>query len=490
MKRVVVVGNGMAGARFVQHLVERNGDCSITVIGEEYGPAYNRVLLSNVLAGVTRADTIDLLDDAWYAEHGVRLLDGIAVDAIDRAGRRVTLADGARVDYDVLVLATGSTPVVPAIAGMTSTDDRALDGVAAFRTRADCAALDRWASTSRRAVVVGAGVLGLEAARALAGRGVVVSVVQPGRRLMERQLDAAASTMLRRTVEALGVTVRDGVGVTGVRGVDRVDAVELSDGTTVAAELVVLCCGVRPRIGLARRAGLAVGRGVLVDDRLRSVTDRAVFAMGECAEVDGTVCGLVAPVWEQARVAAATVADSSAATSYRPPVEVTRLKAAGIELAAIGDSTCVEGADVITYADSRRGVYQKLVVRDGALAGALLLGDTRAAGDLVQRFERAAAVPDDAVALLLPRRAAAAPVATSPTVLPARATVCQCNGVTKADICAAWTDGARSTEEVARRTRATTGCGGCRETVEGVVEWLAGSDTDGVTALEQVPVLV
>jgi assimilatory nitrate reductase electron transfer subunit len=276
-----------------------------------------------------------------------------------------------------------------------------------------------------------------------------------------------------------------------VHGERAVTGVTLSDGTTLDADMIVLCCGVRPRIDLAKDAGLEINQGVLVDDRMRSVTDPDVFAIGECAEHDGRLYGLVAPVWEQARVAASAIADERTAARYGGSVQVTRLKAAGIELAAIGELSCVEeddlpdDAELVTYSDSRRGVYQKLVLRDGRLAGAILLGDTRTAGTVAQLFERNAVAPEDRSALLMPRRAyGAATAAPSPAVLPARATICQCNGVTKSAICSAWQDGARSVEEIAVRTRATTGCGTCRDTVAGLVDWLAESDpaTDAVDA--------
>jgi len=274
-----------------------------------------------------------------------------------------------------------------------------------------------------------------------------------------------------------------------VHGAEQVSGVTLSDGSYRDTDMIVLCCGVRPRVELASSAGLAVDRGVLVDDRLRTVTDDSVYAIGECAEHDGRLYGLVAPVWEQARVAAAAIADPGTAARYGGSIQVTRLKAAGIELAAIGEHSCVDEADLpedaelVTFSDSRRGVYQKLVVRDGRLIGAILVGDTRNAGTLAQLFERNAPVPDDRAALLMPRRSpVASSAAASPAVLPARASICQCNGVTKEAICAAWQDGARTTEEVAARTRATTGCGTCRSAVDGLVEWLAESDPSSAAA--------
>ena len=334
--------------------------------------------------------------------------------------------------------------------------------------------------------MLGGGVLGLETARGLAGHGLPVTLLQRGRRLMERHLDAGASRVLARTVRSLGVTVRTGTSVREVRGGERLTGVELGNGRVLGADLLVLCCGTRPRTGLARTAGLATGAGVIVDDQLRSVTDPAIFAVGECAEHRGRTHGLVAPSWAQARVAAQVIAGEvagRAAAGSRPPSyagspAVIRLKAAGIELATLGSVNAGRGAEVITFTDPARGVYQKLVVRDGRLAGAILLGDTRTAGTIAQLFDRGAIMPGDRSSLLIARRNAPASVTDSPVMLPGRATICQCNGVTKAAICAAWQDGARAAADIAARTRATTGCGTCRDAVEGIVDWLAAADSD------------
>ncbi len=342
--------------------------------------------------------------------------------------------------------------------------------------------------------MLGAGVLGLETARGLAGRGLPVTLVQRGARLMERQLDAGASRVLTRTARSLGVHVRPSSGMRAVRQDDgQVCGVVLDDGSALDADLLVLCCGVRPRVELARAAGLAVATGVVVDDQLRS-TDPDIFAIGECAEHHGQTYGLVSPAWEQARVAAQVIARPAEPVSYMGSLTVTRLKAVGIELASLGDAATDEdqdwdwdvlddtadigGVEVIRFMDRSRGVYQKLVVRDGRLIGAILLGDTRTAGTITQLFDRGAALPADRASLLMVRRNTLTTTAQSPTVLPGRATICQCNGVTKAGICAAWQDGARRVEEIATRTRATTGCGTCRDAVEGIVAWLAAADTE------------
>jgi assimilatory nitrate reductase electron transfer subunit len=483
LRRVVVVGNGMTGIRFVQELVERDLDrrLDVTVVGDEPGGAYNRMQLSNVLAGSAREDAITLAGFDWYAANGVRLLAGRSVTAIDRRCRAVALDDGTSLPYDELVLATGSEAVLPPIEGLLRDGDL-VPGAVLFRTLDDCMRIDRLARTAYRAVVLGAGVLGLEAARALAGRGLHVTLVQRGARLMERQLDADAARVLSRTLRDLGIDVVTGAEVARVDAGRSLEAVALADGRVLPAELLVTCCGVRPRVSLAAGAGLSVGRGVVVDDELRSVSDARVRAIGECAEHRGECVGLVAPCWDQARVAAQLSVDPSATIRYTATPVVTRLKARGIELATMGESDGQddEADNIVRFSDSGRGVYQKLVVRDGRLVGAILLGDTRTVGTVTQLYDRGAELPVDRASVLMVRRNAPASTAATPTALPARTTVCQCNGVTKGAITAAWTDGARSVEAIAARTRATTGCGTCRDTVCGLVDWLASSDPDPV----------
>jgi assimilatory nitrate reductase electron transfer subunit len=516
---VVVIGNGMAGCRVIQELAERNADraLALTVIGDEPGGAYNRTQLSAVLAGQARAAAIGLASPGWLADHGVTVHAGIAATAIDRAGRRVQLSDGCWLPWDTLILATGSRPVLPTVPGLTEPGApirraglagpaelagptelpglaglarggfRFRQGIVALRTLADCAAIDSIITAAGpgglSAVVAGGGVLGLETARGLAVRGAGVTLLQRSPRLMERELDAGASQVLARTAAALGVRLH-AAALRAVPGRGRLRAVELADGTTLDAGLLVLCCGIRPRTGLARQAGLAVSSGILVDDQLRT-SDPRIYAIGECAEHRGTVYGLAAPAWEQARVAARSITEPDGPARYAGSRTVTRLKADGIELASLGEALAEEddghdhpaGAEVIRFTDRARGVYQKLVVRDGRLAGAILIGDTRAAAELTQLFDRGAALPADRSALLLARRGGPAgdgPAAgLSAAALPGRATVCRCNGVTKDGICAAWRDGARKLDDVADRTRATTGCGTCRDLVGGVLAWLA-----------------
>jgi assimilatory nitrate reductase electron transfer subunit len=472
--RIVVVGNGMAGSRLVSELRARDREVPITVFGAEAAQPYNRVLLSNVLAGATAPGDIGLVDPGWYAVNGVDARLGAEVVAIDRQRKTVTSADGTVTPYDTLVLATGSAPVVPPLRGLDA------EGVVVFRTLDDCRDIMDRADGAESAVVVGGGLLGLEAARGLAGRGLRVTVVHLADHLMERQLDAEAGDVLRRTIGDLGVRVLVGARLTGARTAGGgVTGVELGDGTVLPADLVVLACGIRPETGLARAAGLTVDRGVVVDDRLRSIDDHDVHAIGECAQHQGTVYGLVAPAWEQARILAGLLTGADA--RYAGSRMVTRLKAAGIELAAMGETALGDDeAEVVRFADPTRGTYKKVVIRDGRLIGAILIGETTTAGLLTQLYDRAAPVPTDRLGLLFAGLDAAAPAET-PVRMPDAATVCACNNVSKGRIRACWETGARDVEDVAAETRATTGCGGCRDTVEGLLAWLGTQEVTSPT---------
>jgi assimilatory nitrate reductase electron transfer subunit len=469
---VVIAGNGMAGARLVGELRSRDRHRPITVFGAEEAQPYNRVMLSHVLAGVSGPGDIRLTDPGWYADNDVDVRLGVPVTGIDRDARTVTSADGDVTRYDTLVLATGSAPVVPPLPGLDT------EGVVVFRTIGDCQAILRHAESARSAVVVGGGLLGLEAARGLAGRGLPVTIVHRPRHLMDRQLDPEAGGVLRRVLGDLGVDALLGARMASARTRDgRVTGVELDDGTVLETDLVVLACGVRPETGLAVAAGLSVDRGVLVDDRLRSIDDPDVHAIGECAQHQGTVYGLVAPAWEQARVVASVLTGQDA--RYSGSRLVTRLKAAGIELAAMGDTGLDDDeAEIVRFADPTRGTYKKVVIKDERLVGAILLGETGTAGLLTQLYDRAAPLPADRLQLLFHRLDTATPVDT-PVRIPDAATVCDCNNVTKGRIRACWEAGARDVADVAAGTRATTGCGGCRDTVAGILDWLHQQQTVG-----------
>ncbi|ADL48973.1 FAD-dependent oxidoreductase [Micromonospora aurantiaca (nom. illeg.)] len=473
-ERIVVVGYGMAGARLAAELHARGGNHSITVLGAEPHRAYNRIMLSTLLAGRIGEPDVELVEAVGP---GVEVRTGAAVTAVDRAAGEVVTDDGERHGYDHLVLATGSRAVVPPLPGLAPVPER----VVPFRTLGDCRRILGAAEGARRVVVLGGGLLGLEAARGLAARGLDVTVVHPVGHLMERQLDPPAGAVLAGTLAGLGVRSRLGVPATAVSaGADGV-RLHLGDAGTLDADLLVLCCGVRPDTALAAAAGLAVERGVVVDDRMRT-SDRRISAIGDCAQHDGTLTGLVAPAWAQARVVADVLTGTDPLARYRPRPAVTRLKAAGIDLAAMGDvdGTGDPGGPVeeLTFADPARGTYARLRIRDERLTGAILLGDNPAVGTVVQLFDRGAPVPADRRSLLLGRAFGEAPAgpAASPALMPDAATVCRCNDVSKGALVACWRAGARTAAELSAETRAATGCGSCRDAVAGIAAWLAEVD--------------
>lgn len=459
MRRVVVVGNGMAGARLADELLRRDPALLVTVLGAEPRPAYNRILLSDVLARKRTAQDIVLTDTGG----AVRRL-GVEVIDVDRGARTVHAADGSSYAYDALVLATGSTAVVPPVHGIAGPSGRLLQGVHVFRTVEDCDAIAAEAGRARRAVVVGGGVLGLEAARGLMQHGLRVDVVHGMPHLMDAQLDAVGGAVLRRAVEALEVGVHLGSFASSVTGGRRVTGVGLADGRQVAGNLVVLACGVRPQVELARSVGLLVDRGVVVDDVLRT-SDPHVHAIGECAQHGGQVYGLVAPAWEQAAVLAEVLTGGTA--RYRGSRTVTRLKALGLELVSMGETgpgleDCGDGLEVLQYADPVRHVYKKVVVRGGVVVGAILLGDTSTAGAVTQAFDRATPLPHDRLHLLFRGLGNGAEPAVDD-----RDVVCTCNGVTAGTLRGC---GARTLAEAVEQTRATTGCGTCTPSVRALLE--------------------
>jgi nitrite reductase (NADH) large subunit len=387
---LVIIGNGMATMRLVEELsVRALGRYAIAVIGEEPRLAYNRVLLSSVLAGeVSRAD-VELKSAQWWRARGVTLMYGQRATAIDADIRRVKLANGATLPFKKLVLATGSKPIRLDVPGMD------LPGVLTFRDLADVASIEKAAETHRKAVVIGGGLLGLEAAYGLVKAGLQVSVVHLMDRLMERQLDARASVLLRETVEAKGIAVLLDAETAAIRGDHHAETVALEDGREIAADLVVVAAGIRANAGLGQGAGLEIGRGIIVDDNLQ--TSRAnIFAIGECAEHRGICYGLVEPAYEQARVLAAHLSGASA--RYDGSVFATNLKVSGVNVFSAGDFMGAPGTEQIVLTDPGLGTYKKLVIANGRLVGTVLFGDT---GDglwyleLIRSGASIAAIRDD-----------------------------------------------------------------------------------------------
>src|SRR3984893_2492139 len=365
---LVIIGNGMAAARLVDELSARAlGRYAVAVLGNEGRPAYNRILLSSLLADEIDRDEIELKPARWWRDSGVTLLYGCAATAIDPSIRRVRLTSGATLPYAKLVLATGSQPIRLAIPGMD------LPGVLTFRELKDVETLRGMAGRGKRCVVIGGGLLGLEAAHGLRRSGAQVTLVHLMDRLMERQLDTRAAAMLKRDVERKGVTVLLQAETAAVKGGRAVEAVALTDGRVLPADIVVVAVGVRPNAGLAAGAGLRVNRGIVVDDRLETNIP-CIHAIGECAEHRGQCYGLASPAYDQARVLARRLADEDAL--YGGSVLATNLKVSGINVFSAGEFLGSAGQDEITLCDPGLNSYKKLVIADDRLVGAVLYGDT------------------------------------------------------------------------------------------------------------------
>ncbi|HTU99439.1 MAG TPA: nitrite reductase large subunit NirB [Luteitalea sp.] len=477
--RVVVIGNGMAGARFVEELVRRRGEVQpdVVMFGDEPYGNYNRILLSGVLAGTHQPEDVFLNPLAWYHEHDVTLHAGARVTRIDREARRVYAGGDLSVPYDQLIIATGSVPFIPPIDGLRGPSGALADGAFVFRTLDDCHEIVRHAKQSRRAAVIGGGLLGLEAARGLLELGLDVHVVHLMPHLMDVQLDRPAGRVLELALTQMGVHLHLEKATSGVLGDGRVAGLRFSDGSTLDCDLVVVAAGIRPNVALAAQAGLDVGRGVIVGDDL-ATSDPHVFAIGECSEHRGQTYGLVAPLWEQARVLAERLAGVSPDATYEGSRVSTKLKVMEVDLAVMGVKEADPDLDeVVTYAEPSRGLYKKLIVRDGRLAGAIVMGDGTIVPTLLQAFDRGTTLPDDRSQLLFPRTAGDGQ-APSVQSIAAATQVCNCNGVTKQQLVDAVRNGCRTLKAVCSATRAATGCGSCATLVQAVVEDAAGGSLD------------
>ncbi|TFV50349.1 nitrite reductase large subunit NirB [Blastococcus sp. TF02A-35] len=474
--RLVVVGNGMAGARFVEEVLERGGgeQFRITVFGDEPHGNYNRIMLSPVLAGESHEDDIVLNSHDWYCDNGIDLRAGVRVERVDTAAKQVHAADGSVTPYDHLVLATGSYSFIPPMAGVRRDDGELLPGVYGFRTIDETRAMLEATGRCTRAVVMGGGLLGLEAARALQGHGLQVELVHAMPWLMNAQLDAEAGAILKRSVEELGIGVHLDVLATEVLGSDHVEGVLLKDGRRLDCDLLVVAAGVRPHTDVAVRSGLEVERAIVVDDQLRT-DDPDVYAIGECAQHRGSVYGLVAPAWEHARVLADVLTGTDPGAEYTGSRTATKLKVVGVDVAVMGINTPERDDDeFLVISEPRRGVHLSVVIRDDKLVGATLLGDTRKVAFLTQAFDRGAPLPEERIRLLVDLSDGVEEVGVAD--MPADSQVCNCNGVSKGDICGAVAGGCGSVGEVMDRTRAGKGCGSCKSLVKQIVEWAADGD--------------
>ncbi len=457
---LVVVGTGMAGAKVVEEVLARAPDrFNIRMFGAEPHGTYNRILLSSVLGGFEPPSRLWLNPLDWYESRGVCVHAGVKAETIDRQQGVVVGAGGKVAEpYDLLVLATGSRPFVPPLEGTRQ------EGVFVFRTLEDCEAIAAYAQECDRAIVLGGGLLGLEAARGLLSHGLEVTVVEVAPQLMAQQLDATGGALLRHKLEALGVRFLLQTSATHVLGEGRVTGVRFQDGTALATDLVVISCGIRPNVEVAKEAGLAVERAIVVDDQLRTC-DPAIFAVGECAQHRGRLYGLVDPVYEQARVLADVLTETRREAVYAGSRLATTLKVIGVELLSMGDiHASAADCEVVSHLDPTRGIYKKLVLRENTVAGAIVLGTTDPGNRLLHLFKSGELVTQPALELLTPGLEAADAATSGAGVeeLADDVQICNCNTVSKGRLVSAIRDGKCSIQALGECTRAGTGCGTCQ----------------------------
>ncbi|MCK5445710.1 MAG: nitrite reductase large subunit NirB, partial [Rhodospirillaceae bacterium] len=473
VKKLIVVGNGMAGMRTVEELLELAPDMyEITVFGAEPHGNYNRILLSLVLSGEKNIDEIMINDRAWYDEHGITLHTDSKITRIERGSKRVLTSDGRAFEYDRLLLATGSDPVMLPLPGHD------LAGVIGFRDIQDVDAMVKAANTYKNAVVIGGGLLGLEAANGLIKQGMDVTVVHLMDTLMERQLDVTAGEMLRANLQSRGMKFAMSAESEAILGEDRVTGLRLKDGTEIPADLLVMAVGIRPNVALAEECRLHFERGIVVDDSMLTF-DPCIYAIGECVQHRGVAYGLVAPLYEQARVCANHLAELGHAM-YKGSVTSTKLKVTGIDLFSAGDFVGDDTTEDIILNDPGNGSYKKLVLRDGKIQGAVLYGDTVDGAWYFQMMRDETDTKDIRSHILFGpshlgdsghggENAAAA--------MPDSAEICGCNGIRKGDIIKAITDKNLFTlEDVRIHTKASSSCGSCTGLVEQIMASTLGGD--------------
>ncbi|MEM9286929.1 MAG: nitrite reductase large subunit NirB [Pseudomonadota bacterium] len=475
-KKLVVVGNGMAAGRAIERLIEAEpGAYDITIFNAEPRVNYDRIMLSPVLSGEKAYEDILIHDDAWYETNKVNLIKNCKVTEIDRNAKTVTGADGTVADYDKLLIATGSYPFIIPVPGHD------LDGVLAYRDLDDVENMIKAAKKpGSRAVVIGGGLLGLEAAYGLKMQGMEVTVLHLMPTLMERQLDEAAGYLLEKAITQRGINIITRANTKAILGVDSVQSVQLDDGRIIPADIVVMAVGIKPNMHLADDAGLETGRGVLVNDNMVT-SDPDILSVGECVEHRGQCYGLVAPLYEMANVVADQLS-GDAASAYTGSVTSTKLKVTGIDLFSAGDFAEGEGREDIVFRDPSRGVYRRLVLEDNKIIGAVLYGDTTDGAWFFDMLKRGTDVSEMRETLIFgqayqggepldPMAAVAA--------LPADAEICGCNGVCKSTITGAITDmGLASVDDVRGATKASASCGSCTGLVEQLLAFTLGDEYD------------
>ncbi|MEM7423959.1 MAG: FAD-dependent oxidoreductase, partial [Pseudomonadota bacterium] len=470
-EKLVVIGAGMASGRMLEHLFDANPDAyDVTLFGAEPRGNYNRIMLSPVLSGEMTYDEIVTHDAAWYADHAVKCRFGEAVTGIDRARKVVISADG-ETRYDKLLIATGSAPFIIPVPG------KDLPGVMAYRDLDDVDRMIAAADQSgAKAVVIGGGLLGLEAAAGLQQRGMDVTVVHLMGHQMERQLDPAAGYLLAKELESRGITVMLNASTAAIRGNDWVEGVLLSDDTAIDADIVVMAAGIRPETRLARDADLLCERGIVVDDQMRT-SDPDILAVGECVQHNGAVYGLVAPLYEMAKVVAKTLVGEAAA--YSGSTTSTKLKVTGVDLFSAGDFADGSDREEIIFRDAARGVYKRLVIQNNAIVGAVMYGDTADGAWFFGQLKDGTDISAARDTLIFgPAYAGGTPLDPMAAVaaLPDEAEICGCNGICKGQITTAIAGGAVTLDAVRSTTKASSSCGTCTGLVEQVLAMALGDD--------------
>ncbi|MCM3397717.1 nitrite reductase large subunit NirB [Oceanobacillus profundus] len=470
-RKLVMIGNGMAGVRCMEEILKRNREAfDITIVGDEPYPNYNRIMLSHVLQGKTGIKDININDWKWYEDNDITLFTGEKVTEIDPEEKEIKTDKGSAISYDELIIATGSSAFILPVNGSE------LEGVIGFRTIQDTEFMIETADRYQKAVVIGGGLLGLEAARGLMDRGMEVEVVHLMPSLMEQQLDAPAAKMLKKDLEAQGMKFLMEKQTTEIYGNERVEGVKFSDGTSVECDLVVMAVGIRPNIQLAKHAGLDVNRGIIVDDHMQTSIP-SIYAVGECAEHNGITYGLVAPLYEQGTALAAYLTGAKT-TGYQGSILSTQLKVAGCDLFSGGKIAEDDETDAIIVHDQFAGVYKKVLVANNKVVGVVLYGDASDGTRLFTMLKKETDISEFTSAAVL-QKAGEDAVDEMIADMSADETVCGCNGVTKGTIVQAILEqDLKSFEEVKTCTKAGASCGKCRGVVEGILSHTLGDNFD------------
>ncbi|MFB4164412.1 nitrite reductase large subunit NirB [Alteribacillus sp. JSM 102045] len=459
-ERLVLIGNGMAGIRTIEEILKRDPDrFEITVFGKEPHPSYNRIALSSVLQGDSSVEDIILNDYDWYENNGIKLYTGDPVVKVDKRRKKIHSKNGIVCEYDHLIFATGSNPFMLPLPGADK------EGVIAFRDIKDCETMIETSKHYKKAAVIGGGLLGLEAARGLLNLNMETEVIHIFDHLMERQLDASASDMLRRDLEEQGMRFHMSKQTEMIKGKDRVEGLKFKDGSFLEADLVVMAVGIKPNIELASDTGLKTERAIVVNDYMET-SAKDIYAVGECAEHNGIAYGLVAPLYEQGKVLADHLC-SKETEGYHGSLMYTKLKVSGVDLFSAGQFQDEEGSRAIRVNDEFEGIYKKVVVKDNKVVGSVLYGDTSDSPRLLDMMKKGQDISDMNKAVILPSEDASASAGESPVVsMAADEQICDCNGVCKGEIVDAINnDGLNTVAQVTQHTNAGRSCGGCKPLV-------------------------